>query len=148
MAATDTVVATFQDHASAEAAIRKLAHAGFSPGALSIVGQGYHSEEKVIGFYNVGDRIRLWGSRGALWGALWGLLLGGLFLAEPLGAPVLVLGYLAVVVVSAVEGAIYVGGLSALGAALASIGIPKDSVLRYESAFAGRQVPGPGSCLT
>ena len=44
------------------------------------------------------------------------------------------LGYLATMVISAIEGAIVVGGLSALGAALYSSGIPKDSVLAYESA--------------
>jgi hypothetical protein len=40
---------------------------------LSVVGKGYHTEEKVIGFYNVGDRVKFWGSRGAFWGGLWGL---------------------------------------------------------------------------
>jgi hypothetical protein len=45
-----------------------------------------------------------------------------------------VLGYLAAIVASAIEGAIVVGGLSALGAALYSIGIPKDSVIDYETA--------------
>ena len=34
--------------------------------------------------------------------------------------------------VAAVEGAILFGGLSALGAALLSVGIPKDSVIAYE----------------
>ena len=38
-------------------------------------------------------------------------------------------------VVSAIEGVIVVGGLSALGTALYSIGIPKDSVLQYETAL-------------
>jgi hypothetical protein len=32
-----------------------------------------------------------------------------------------------------VEGAVVVGGLSALGAALYGIGIPKDSVIKYEA---------------
>ena len=36
--------------------------------------------------------------------------------------------------ISAVETAIMVGGLSALGAPLYSIGIPKDSVIQYEAA--------------
>jgi hypothetical protein len=38
-------------------------------------------------------------------------------------------------VASAVENAVLVGGLSALGAALYSIGIPKDSVINYEGAL-------------
>ena len=33
------------------------------------------------------------------------------------------------------EGAVVVGGLSAVGAGLYSIGIPRDSVLKYESAL-------------
>jgi hypothetical protein len=37
-------------------------------------------------------------------------------------------------IVGALEGAVVVGGLSALGAGLYSIGIPKDSILRYETA--------------
>ena len=102
---------------------------------LSIVGQGYHTEEKVVGFYNTGDRISFWGKRGAFWGGLWGLFFGGVFLMVPVVGQVMVLGYLATVVASAVEGAVVVGGLSVLGAALSSIGIPKDSVLQYETAL-------------
>lgn len=36
--------------------------------------------------------------------------------------------------ISAVESAIMVGGVSALSAALYSIGIPKDRVIQYEAA--------------
>ena len=44
-----------------------------------------------------------------------------------------VLGYLAAVIVAGVENAVVLGGLSALGAALYSIGVPKNSVLQYET---------------
>ena len=37
--------------------------------------------------------------------------------------------------ISGIASAILVGGLSALGAALHSIGVPKDSVLQYEAAL-------------
>jgi hypothetical protein len=47
----------------------------------------------------------------------------------------MVLGYLATAVASAVEGALGGGGIGVLGAALASIGVPKDSVLQYETAL-------------
>ena len=50
--------------------------------------------------------------------------------------PVIVVGYLTASLISALEGAIVLGGLSALGAALASVGVPKDSVLQYETAIA------------
>lgn len=134
METTDTVIAVFSDHNTAEAAVKKLTGGGFEMKNLSVVGKGYHSEEKVVGFYSAGDRIRFWGARGAFWGGLWGLFFGGLFMAIPVVGHVIVLGYLAAVAVSAVESAVLVGGLSALGAALYSIGVPKDSVISYEVA--------------
>ena len=135
MAVDDAVVAVFPDHSEAEAAVKKLTAAGFEMKHLSVVGKGYHTEEKVTGFYNIGDRVKFWGSRGAFWGGMWGLFFGGLFLTIPIIGHVVVLGYLAVAALSAVEGAVVVGGASAIGAALTSIGIPKDSVLQYETAI-------------
>ncbi len=134
--AQDSAVAVFPDHQAAEAAVRKLTAAGFAMKAISIVGKGYHTEEKVLGFYNMGDRVRFWGSRGAFWGGLWGLFFGGMFLTIPVTGPVILVGYVAATAMSAIEGALMVGGLSALGAALAGIGIPHDSVLQYETAIA------------
>jgi hypothetical protein len=131
----ETLVAVFPDHAAAEKGVKTLAQAGFELKSLSVVGKGYHTEEKVVGFYNAGDRVKFWGQRGAFWGGLWGLFFGGLFITTPLVGPVVVLGYLVTSAISAVEGAIVVGGLSAIGAALYSIGIPRDSVLAFESAL-------------
>jgi hypothetical protein len=129
------VVAIFADHQGAETAVRKLADSGIDMKHLSVVGKGYQTDEKVVGFYNTGDRIKFWGKRGAFWGGLWGWLFGALFLTVPVIGHVVVLGYLASIVVSAIEGAVVVGGLSALGAALYSSGIPKDSVVEYETAL-------------
>ena len=131
----DAIVAVFADHEAAETAVKKLTASGFEMKNLSVVGKGYHSDEKVVGFYNMGDRIKFWGSRGAFWGGFWGLFFGGLFMTIPVVGHVVVLGYLATVVVAGIENAVVVGGLSALGAALYSIGIPKDSVLQYETAL-------------
>jgi len=49
--------------------------------------------------------------------------------------PLLVAGPLVGWIVGALEGAVVVGGLSAIGAGLYSLGIPKDSILRYETAL-------------
>jgi predicted acyltransferase len=83
----------------------------------------------------MGDRIKFWGKRGAFWGGFWGLFLGGLFMTIPIVGHVVVLGYLATILIAGIENAVLVGGLSALGAALYSIGIPKDSVIQYETAL-------------
>jgi len=135
MVTTDTVIAVFHEHPAAETAIKKLTAAGFDMTNLSVVGKGYHTDEKVVGFYSTGDRVKFWGSRGAFWGGFWGLFFGGIFMTIPVIGHVVVLGYLAAILISGVEYAVVVGGLSALGAALYSIGIPKDSVIKYETAL-------------
>jgi hypothetical protein len=132
---SETVIAVFADHAAAETAIKKLTAAGFEMKNLSLVGKGYHTDEKVVGFYNTGDRVKFWGARGAFWGGFWGLFLGGLFITVPVVGQVVVLGYIATIVIAAIENAVIVGGISALAAALYSIGVPKDSVIQYETAL-------------
>jgi hypothetical protein len=134
-AKSDSVVAVFADHNAAETAVKKLTATGFEMKNLSVVGKGYHTDEKVVGFYNAGDRVKFWGKRGAFWGGLWGLFFGGLFLTIPVVGHVVVLGYLATIAIAGIENAVIVGGMSALGAALYSIGIPKDSVIQYETAL-------------
>jgi len=49
--------------------------------------------------------------------------------------PLLIAGPLVGWLVGALESAVLVGGLSALGAGLYGLGIPKDSILRYETAL-------------
>lgn len=83
--------------------------------------------------------MKYWGKLGAFWGSLWGLLLGAGFFAIPGIGPVLVAGPLLGWVLGALEGAAVTGGLTAIGAALLSIGIPKNSVLRYETAIKSDQ---------
>jgi hypothetical protein len=131
----DTIIAIFPDHNAAEGAVKRLAQAGFDMKSLSVVGKGYHTDEKVVGFYNVGDRVKFWGKQGAFWGGLWGLFLSGLFITVPVVGYVAVLGYLATVMIAGIENAVVVGGLSALGAALFSIGVPKNGVIQYETAL-------------
>jgi uncharacterized membrane protein len=133
MSGNNSVVAIFESHNQAEDAVRELQKDGFDMKKLSIVGKDYHTDEHVVGYYNAGDRVMYWGTLGAFWGGLWGMLFGSAFFLVPGIGPLLVAGPLAMWIVGALEGAIAVGGLSALGAALVSIGIPEDSVLEYEA---------------
>ena len=128
-----SVVAVYRTHQEAEAGILELQRAGTDMQKLSIIGKDDESEEHVVGYYNTGDRIKLWGKLGAFWGGVWGLLFGSAFFFVPGIGPVLVFGPLATWIIGALEGAVLAGGLSALGAALYGIGIPKDSVVQYES---------------
>jgi hypothetical protein len=54
----DAVVAVFATHTEADAAVKMLAGDGFAMKHLSLIGKGYHTEETVAGFYNVGDRVK------------------------------------------------------------------------------------------
>ena len=140
MEKVDTVVAVFVDHQTTEAAVKKLAEAGIDMKRLSVVGKGYDTDEKDGGFYSTGVRIKFWGELGAFWGGLFGWL-GGIFLTIPVVGHVIVLGSFAAIVIAVIEsaiegaigGALVAGGLSALGAALYSIGIPEDSAIAYEA---------------
>lgn len=135
MPETNAIIATYVTHQQVEAAIRELERAGVPMQQLSIIGKGYHSEEHPVGFYTLGDRIKSWGGLGAFWGALWGMLLGAAFFWVPGIGPLGVAGPFVHILVGGAEGAAVVGGASVLGAALVSLGVPKDSVIKYESSL-------------
>jgi hypothetical protein len=88
------------------------------------VGKGYHTDEKVIGFYNLGDRIRLWGKNGAFWGGLWGLFASGLLMTVPFIGPVVVLSHLGIMLIGAAS-----RGMCTMSHSLI-IGVPRPSECR------------------
>ncbi len=128
----EAVVAVYESHDAAETAIRNVQKAGFDMRRLSIIGKDYQTEQDVVGYYSTGGRMKAWGKAGAFWGGLWGILFGSAFFVLPGVGPVLVAGPLLTWIIAGLEGAAVVGGVSALGAALVSIGIPKDSTIEYE----------------
>lgn len=131
----NSVVAIYHTHGQVEHAIRKLEENGVDMKSLSIAARDTHTEEHVVGYYNAGDRMKYWGKVGAFWGGIWGLLFGSAVFSIPGLGPILVAGPLVAWIIGALEGAAVVGGVSAVGAALASIGVPKDSVMKYEVAL-------------
>ena len=134
MAKENAAIAVYDTHIQAEAAIKELQKSGIDMKKLSILGKDYHAEENVVGYYNAGDRIKFWGKLGAFWGGLWGLLFGSALFFIPGIGHIVALGPVGGMIVGALENAVIVGGLSALGAGLFSVGIPKDSIVKYETA--------------
>jgi hypothetical protein len=135
MITNNATVAIYRSHTEAEAAIKELQRAGFDLKKLSIVGLDSRIEEHVTGYYNAGDRMKYWGKNGAFWGGIWGMLFGSAAFFIPGIGPLVMAGPLVSWIVGALEGALVVGGLSALGAGLYSLGIPKNSILQYETAL-------------
>jgi hypothetical protein len=129
----DPVIGVFETRSGAESAMNALARAGFDMHKLSVFGKGCQSAEHPHAFYTLGDRVRAWGVSGGFWGAAWALLLGSaVFVMPPFGI-VAAAGPITAALVAALEGVAIVGGVSVLSAALASIGVPHDQAIRYES---------------
>jgi hypothetical protein len=63
MKSTESIIAVIPDDQPAGTAVKRRAQAGLEMMNVSVLGKGYHSEEEVGGFYNSGDRIRLWAPR-------------------------------------------------------------------------------------
>ena len=135
----NSIVAIYTSHTDAEAAVKELQRSGFDMKKLSIVGRDFRSDEHVVGYYNMGDRMKYWGTLGAgvgaFWGGLWGLLVGSAIFWVPGLGPTLVAGPLVSWIVGALEGGVLIGGIDAIGAGLYSLGIPKDSIVKYETAL-------------
>ena len=135
MGITNSVVAIYDTHEQAENAIKELQQAGIDMKSLSIAARNTHTDEHVVGYYNAGYRMKYWGKVGAFWGGFWGLLFGSAFFMIPGLGPILAAGPVVAWIVAGLEGAVEVGVLGALGAGLYSIGIPKDSIVKYEEAL-------------
>jgi len=135
MTKTDIAVAVYDLHTQAETAVKALQRTGFDMKKISIIGKDYETEEHVVGFLNAGDRAKVFGKLGAFWGGLMGVLFGSAMMFVPVVGHIVVLGPLAAALFGGLQGAVIVGGISALAGALMALGIPKDSVLRYETAL-------------
>jgi len=135
MVKNNAVVRVVNSHAEVVATIRELQRSDFDIDKLSIVGKDYHSKHQVIGTDNAYDRMKDWEKLGAFWGNLWGLLSRSAFFFIPGIGPVIVFGPLASSIIRARKDAGKVRGLSALGAGLLSIGIPKNGIMEYERAL-------------
>ena len=122
----NTAVATYGTQEEAEDAVRALEHGGFNMEQLSILAKGMSTERHVMGFDTAARRIGRWSGFGAVWGALFGA-----FFFIPGVGHVALGGYVLYLLVTTAIGA----GSGALGAALSSLGIPDDAVIRYETAI-------------
>jgi len=132
---TNSTVGIFREHDDAERAVKELQRSGFDMRKLSIVGKDFPTDQKVLGYYNTGYRIATWGKLGQFWGAILRIVSASAFFIIPGLGPIMIGGPIVALLVDALETAVATAGLTALGNALVSIGIPRDSALRYEMAI-------------
>lgn len=91
----NSCVAIYKIFSEVEQSIRQLSQSDFDLTHLSILANGYHRHENIIGYYNTGEQIRFWGQQGAFWGRLWRQLSGSAFFWIPGIGPLAVGGPLA-----------------------------------------------------
>jgi hypothetical protein len=135
MPENDVVVAVFGAHVAAEDAVKQLHKSNYDIRKLSIVVNACHVEEHVAGFYNAGDRMKNWGVCGAVWGGTLGLLFGAALSVTPGIGPGPIGSLTMGPIGAALGGAVAVGALSILSAGVYGMSLPKNSILKYESAI-------------
>jgi hypothetical protein len=140
VAAQNATVAVLDSHPQVEESVQRLRQSGFDLSKLSVVAMDRHRAEQVVAHYGAGGHARYWGEFGPFWTGMWASLSGWACLVIPGVGPILVAGPLGSWVVAALENEGVFGGLSALGAALYGLGIPKDAVLRYDAAVRTRKL--------
>ena len=109
----NSVVCICETHEQAQRAMYNLQGAGIDMETLSIASKDTYSDPHDLEYYNVGEET---------------------FTIPGLG-PLLVSGPLASWIVNAFDNGAGGGGVSILGAALATLAIPRDSILQYEAAL-------------
>jgi uncharacterized membrane protein len=129
----EIVIAVCNTYEKAEQLVTTLQQSGFNMKKLSIIGKSTHQETEVMGNFTTDNEMKGWKKNGAFWGGLWGMVYGsGFFLIPDIGSVIMAGPFVASFVSSIEEGNID-EGLSALGVAFYKLGIPKNSILKYES---------------
>lgn len=134
VSAQNATVAVLDSPRQVEESVQRLRQSGFDLGKLSVVAKDRRAGEQVVAHYGAGGQTRYWGELGPFWTGMWASLSGWAYLVLPDTGPILVAGPLGGWIVGVLEYEAVFGGLSALGAALYGLGIPKDAVLRCEAA--------------
>ena len=132
MSENKALVVICSGHAQADKAIAELHQVGFDMKHVSVLRKAFVSDEEIVGCYVADGRLMALGGSAAFWEQLWSLPGGaGLFVVPGIG-PVVIAGPLVDALAATVKDAVIIGGLTALGAASYSIGIPKEKALKYE----------------
>jgi hypothetical protein len=135
----NSIIAVYEKQSDAESGVLDLQKSGFDLKKVSILGKESEAGEQMAGQYNTGGRMKYFGATGAFWNDLWKMLPGAACFEIAGIGRVLMAGPMTVWAISALEEP-DAEDLSAVGAGLFSLNIPKPSVRRYESAIKGHKL--------
>jgi hypothetical protein len=130
----NSIVAVYEAPVDAVDGVNDLRKAGFDMMRVSVVAREYQNQEHVVGYCSAGgSSARYWGKLAPFWAEVGGVLHEAAFFVLPGLGPVLLAGPLVDAVTCSLEEAPENRGFGALDAALRRLGIPSESVVRYES---------------
>lgn len=135
METRNVTAGVFSTHESAEEAIVALMESGIGIGQISFAGRDCSLGEHVSGYFVSGERMHVRGKLERFWKSLYDRFsLSASYFVPGIGQ-VMLYGPLVEWVNRALDRGQVVGGLSAVGAALFGIGLPKECIVRYEEAL-------------
>jgi uncharacterized membrane protein len=132
MSYESSIVVVYSTLDDAEAAVKKLGEGGFPIQHVSIIAKDLGSEKKVHGFVTSCDVAKSTARTGAWVGGIFGLLVGAAFVWVPGLGPLIVAGSLASALMGGIEGAVAGAAFSGMLGWLASLGISKQHIIKYE----------------
>lgn len=127
------VVALYDAHKPTADAVRELERWGCDLNRLSIVGRDFETESEPFDDGRVDRRAKAWDRRRAFWAGMWQRLNGSAMFMIPGLGPLLAAGPVVGWVGAALERGAPADGITALGAALQRIGIPRERAVHYEA---------------
>jgi hypothetical protein len=132
MGQESSVVAIYGHIDQAEEAVQTLGKGGFPIQHVSIIAKDLATENKVHGFVTSCDVAKASARTGAWVGGIFGLLVGAAFVWIPGVGPLVVAGSLASAMLGGIEGAVAGAAISGTFGWLASLGISKQHIIKYE----------------
>jgi hypothetical protein len=140
MGQESSVIGVYANIDQADEAVQKLGQGGFPIQHVSVIAQNLGSERKVHGFVTSCDVAKSSARTGAWVGGIFGALVGAAFIWVPGVGPMIVAGSLAAALLGGVQGAVAgAAGVGVLGW-LASLGISKQHIVKYEESIRAGKV--------
>jgi hypothetical protein len=128
-----SVVGVYHSLDRAEAAVEALHKGGFPIEKVSIVAKDIQDEKRIRGFVTACDVAKSGATTGAWIGGIFGVLIGAAFVWVPGVGPMIVAGSLAAVLAGGAEGAMLGAATGGILSGLASWGISKEHILKFEN---------------
>ncbi len=132
MSQESSVVGIYTHIDQAEDAVRKLGQGGFPIQHVSIIAKDLGTESKIHGFVTPCDVAKSSARSGAWVGGIFGLLVGAAVVWIPGLGPLVVAGSLTSALLGGLEGAVAGAAMTGVLGWLASLGISRQHILKYE----------------